>query len=40
MLLNALGHGFEVHQVDFELYRQAIALLQKYSLGGFVHETR
>lgn len=28
MLLDAIGHGFEVHEVDFELYKQAIALLQ------------
>ncbi len=29
MLLDAIGHGFEVHEVDFEVYRQAIALLQE-----------
>ncbi|MEM6869205.1 MAG: 3-dehydroquinate synthase, partial [Cyanobacteria bacterium P01_C01_bin.121] len=28
MLLDAIGHGFEVHEVDFELYKQAITLLQ------------
>ena len=28
MLLDAIGHGFEVHTVDFELYAQAIAHLQ------------
>ena len=29
MLLDAIGHGFEVHEVNFEVYRQAIALLQE-----------
>lgn len=29
MLLKAIGHGFEVHEVDFDMYRQAIALLQE-----------
>ncbi len=29
MLLDAIGHGFEVHEVDFGVYRQAIALLQE-----------
>ena len=30
MLLKALGDGFEVHQVDFDQYRRAIALLEDY----------
>ncbi|NEQ49521.1 MAG: 3-dehydroquinate synthase [Leptolyngbya sp. SIO3F4] len=30
MLLDALGHGFEVHQVDFGEYRRAISLLKDY----------
>ncbi|MBE9059808.1 3-dehydroquinate synthase [cf. Phormidesmis sp. LEGE 11477] len=29
MLLKAIGVGFEVHAVDFDVYRQAIALLQE-----------
>lgn len=28
MLLDELGHGFEVHEVDFEMYKQAIEYLQ------------
>ncbi|MEL7039491.1 MAG: 3-dehydroquinate synthase [Cyanobacteria bacterium J06592_8] len=32
MLLTAIGQGLEVHQVDFELYRQAINLLEKADL--------
>ena len=28
MLLDELGHGFEVHEVDFEVYKQAIGHLQ------------
>jgi len=30
MLLDAIGHGFEVHEVDYAVYREAIALLQTY----------
>lgn len=30
MLLDSLGHGFEVHQVNFDDYRRAIALLEDY----------
>lgn len=29
MLLDAIGHGFEVHEVDFRVYRRAITLLQE-----------
>lgn len=32
MLLRAIGCGFEVHQVEIELYQQAIALLEKVAL--------
>lgn len=30
MLLDKVGHGFEVHKVDFDQYRRAIALLQEF----------
>ena len=30
MLLDSLGHGFEVHEVDFDGYRDAIAHLEGY----------
>lgn len=30
MLLQAIGHGIEVHEVDLKLYRQAIAILQEF----------
>ncbi|MEM9161542.1 MAG: 3-dehydroquinate synthase [Cyanobacteria bacterium P01_F01_bin.4] len=30
MLLDAVGHGFEVHSVDFDQYRRAISLLQAF----------
>lgn len=35
MLLQEIGQGFEVHEVDISLYRQAVSLLHEFYNSGF-----